>query len=305
MLSNMSDGRAFAAWFPFVNGHARRDPAAASVSIARRKKGEWPHAFATLALAELLLLGLWLLIAITSAGAIGCRAVHRRAAAAESDPIGAGRRDSADGGRDRLHAARYAAAADTPEAPQGRALGLARARARLAACRCAAPRWSCTRTSCRCCSQHALVASARHARAVDPRARLSAAAPLARTASSASSMPTATSRCSASRSRAGCAARVCSSARSRSRPRRARFRSPAPSSSRRCRHHVAARSRRDARPPQPGSHGRSTAAGRQAGRSARRLRCSRARSMSRPPVSKGTDLSVRAPRCGGRASRIC
>jgi hypothetical protein len=62
----MSDGRALAAWFPFATVALIAIPATALVAavIARGRKGEWPHAFAMLSLALLLLVGLWMPIAL-------------------------------------------------------------------------------------------------------------------------------------------------------------------------------------------------------------------------------------------------
>jgi hypothetical protein len=67
MLSNMSDGRALAAWFPFATVALIAIPATAIVAgvIARRRAGEWPHAFAMLSLSMLLLVGLWMPIALS------------------------------------------------------------------------------------------------------------------------------------------------------------------------------------------------------------------------------------------------
>jgi hypothetical protein len=66
MLSNMSDGRAFASWFPFSTVVLVAIPATALVAavIARRRKSEWPHAFTMLSLSLLLLVGLWMPIAL-------------------------------------------------------------------------------------------------------------------------------------------------------------------------------------------------------------------------------------------------
>ncbi|HUS27394.1 MAG TPA: hypothetical protein VMZ53_02765 [Kofleriaceae bacterium] len=66
MLSNMSDGRAFAAWFPFSKVALIAIPSTALVAgvIARRRKAEWAHAFTMLSLSMLLLVGLWMPIAL-------------------------------------------------------------------------------------------------------------------------------------------------------------------------------------------------------------------------------------------------
>lgn len=69
-LSSVSDGRAFASWVPFAEVALVAIPATAFVAwlIARRRKGEWPHAFVMLALAQLLLVGLWMPIALQMFG---------------------------------------------------------------------------------------------------------------------------------------------------------------------------------------------------------------------------------------------
>jgi len=66
MLSNMSDGRAFAAWFPFEKVTLIAIPGTAMLAalIARRRKGEWAHAFTMLSLSLLVLVGLWMPIAL-------------------------------------------------------------------------------------------------------------------------------------------------------------------------------------------------------------------------------------------------
>jgi hypothetical protein len=71
-LADTSDGRAFAAGFPLIKVTIAIIPVLLAISIAaaRRRSGEWVHGFATFALAELLLVGLWMPIAcaITSTG---------------------------------------------------------------------------------------------------------------------------------------------------------------------------------------------------------------------------------------------
>jgi hypothetical protein len=66
LLSNMSDGRAFAAWFPFAEVTLTAIPTMALLAglIARRGKHEWAHAFTMLSLSMLLLVGLWMPIAL-------------------------------------------------------------------------------------------------------------------------------------------------------------------------------------------------------------------------------------------------
>ncbi|HSD88207.1 MAG TPA: hypothetical protein VLB44_11855 [Kofleriaceae bacterium] len=64
-LAESSDGRAFAAGFPLIEATLVTIPVLLVLAIvaARRRSGEWVHGFATFALAELLLVGLWMPIA--------------------------------------------------------------------------------------------------------------------------------------------------------------------------------------------------------------------------------------------------
>jgi hypothetical protein len=69
-LADNSDGRAFAADFPLLEATLVTLPVLLAVAIgaARPRSGEWVHGFATFALAELLLVGLWMPVACAISG---------------------------------------------------------------------------------------------------------------------------------------------------------------------------------------------------------------------------------------------